>query len=132
MEPLHDACALIASGDPAGWKMAHNLASPHTLIASADLLDAHVLHKHHAKRAQREYYTVQGAKKKQHVVVNHFCTCSAYCHHVASQPQQALVCKHSLAVMLAEALGRVELVERDDDVWAAEFASAWQAALFEE
>ena len=129
---LREICAHVRCDDSKEpvysevWE-ALNFLCPESLAGATEILDEKVVTKVVARESRREYFLVDGSRRNEsHTCVRGFCTCLAYCHNVASRPD-ALVCKHELAVMLAEALGKSGHRELDDAEWAAQFSHAVRA-----
>lgn len=49
-----------------------------------------------------------------------YCSCHAFANCITHSQGQHLICKHLLAVRLAEAMGKHASQELDDDVWGVE------------
>ena len=115
------------SGAPPEWSDAwlalHQLC-PEALAGAAEILDTKDVTQFTARESGRRYHIVDGHNKGQtHTVIPGFCTCMSFCTSVASRPQ-TLVCKHELAVMLADSLGLTLRRELDDAEWAAQYSLA--------
>ena len=125
---LRSACADLRrnpNGDPEwneSWAVLQELC-PDALSGAAEILDQKTVTRVIARSSKREYYLVEGNGRKAHTCLPGFCTCMSFCLSVASKPE-TLVCKHELAVLMADAFGRTLLRELDDDDWAAQFSLA--------
>eukprot|EP00966_Prymnesium_polylepis_P285206 6588174-Prymnesium_polylepis.1 len=103
---------------------------PAAAAGAAEILDSQrEIRCYVATRSKRKYCVIAASSQSAHCTIPGFCTCRAFCYQVAAKPE-ALVCKHELAVLLADALGRVqEKRDVEDDVWAAEFSLAMSAPM---
>ena len=126
---LRMLCADVRRGETGeavwseSWAALHHLC-PDALAGAATVLDQKSVTRVVAQQSRREYFLVDGnGRSTSHTVVPGFCTCMSYCLNVASKPD-ALVCKHELAVMLAEPLGMMCCRELEDDEWARRFSQA--------
>ena len=98
---------------------------PDTLQNAAEILDHKTITRVVARESGREFFAVEanGRNTHPHTCLPGFCTCMSYCQNVASKPDQ-LVCKHELAVMLAQALGKTLTQTLDDAEWASKLQLA--------
>ena len=97
---------------------------PEALAGAADILDNKSLTRVVAKESRREFFVVDGnGRNKSHTCVPGFCTCMSYCLNVVSKPD-ALVCKHELAVLLADSLGLALTRELAEAEWSTQFTMA--------
>ena len=102
------------------WTALYQLC-PEALAGAADILDNKSVTRVVARESRREFFVVEGSSRnKPHTCVPGFCTCMSYCQTVVHKPE-ALVCKHELAVLLADALGYALVRELDDAAWSSEY-----------
>jgi hypothetical protein len=110
------------------WR-ALNLLCPVALTGAAEILDHKVVTRMVAQGTRREFFLVEASKGKQpHTVLPGFCTCDHYCKKVVGSPE-VLVCKHELAVLLADALGLAHLSEHEEAEWVQKFSLAMAAPM---
>jgi hypothetical protein len=107
-----------------------SMLCPEALAGAAEILDQKSIVQCVARDSRRAFHSVEsaGGREKPHACIPGFCTCKFYSINVASKPD-ALVCKHELAVLLADALGLSLQREVDDDAWAEEFSRATSLAM---
>ena len=133
---LRAICADVRRG-PSGeaewgdsWLALHYLC-PSAAAGAAEILDKKTVTRVVAKQSGREFYVVEGnTRGKTHTCLPGFCTCTSFCISVASKPE-ALVCKHELAVLLADALGLTLQRELEDVDWAREYGLALTLPLMQ-
>jgi predicted nucleic acid-binding Zn finger protein len=133
---LRDICNKVPR-DSAGtaewgdcWLALHYLC-PDAAAGAAKILDEKSVTRVVASSSGREYFLVEGnGRTKAHTCVAGFCTCKSYCMSVASRPD-LVVCKHELAVMLADALGLTLRQELDDGEWTAQYLLATTMPMME-
>jgi len=94
------------------------------LIGASEILDNKQVKRIEATSSGRSFFLVASSSRKPHLSIPGFCSCAAFRHKVASHAE-LLVCKHELAVMLAEALGMSVKEQIDDEQWAQRFSLAW-------
>lgn len=76
-----------------------------------------------ALQSKRSFYRVKGSAPSPYLAFTNYCTCPAFLH-TASKASEAF-CKHSLAVVLAEALNQYQL----ETISEAEYASKLQSIV---
>jgi len=138
MELLKSVCANVRRDADAdaplwseSWSALHHLCGQSTLDGAAEILDRKMVTRLVARRSRREYFLVEGnGRGKSHTCVPGFCTCKSFCLSVAAKPD-LLVCKHELAVLLAEPLGKLHNNELEDDEWAKAFSHAMTMPMME-
>ena len=96
---------------------------PEAAGGAAEILDHRTVMRFVARQSRREFYAIDAKARRTHCMLPGFCTCCAFCYQVAAKPE-ALVCKHELAVRIADATGQLQTSEVDDDEWATQFSLA--------
>lgn len=128
---LHGVCADLRrsraeSGEntekeKAAWCALQTLC-PEALPGAAEILDTKTVTRVVAAPSGREYFLVDGTgKSTAHTCLPGFCTCMSYSQSVAVEHRQ-LVCKHELAVLLANALDKCFARELSDAEWSSQLA----------
>jgi len=79
-----------------------------TLASALGLLDKDLISKC-VSESGRAIYLVQGSQQEPYVCFEDFCPCHFFMHKV-SISNEALACKHTLAVRLSEAMGRAPAI----------------------
>lgn len=93
---------------------------PEAINGAAKILDNRQILRCVARDSRREFYAVDAKAKSSHCVIPGFCTCHAFCYMVAAKPE-SILCKHELAVRLADAVGQLHTTELVDDEWTKQF-----------
>uniref|UniRef100_A0A7S3AY48 SWIM-type domain-containing protein n=1 Tax=Haptolina ericina TaxID=156174 RepID=A0A7S3AY48_9EUKA len=97
---------------------------PDAFNGAAEILDHRPIMRCIARESRREFYTIDAKAKRSNCMVPGFCTCGSFCFHVAAKPEM-LLCKHELAVRIADAVGLLQITEVDDQEWARKFSLAF-------
>lgn len=110
--------------------LALSILCPEALAGAAEILDQKSIVQCIARDSRRVFHSVEsaGGREKPHTCIPGFCTCKFYSINIASKPD-ALVCKHELAILLADALGLSLQREVDDAAWSEEFSRATALAM---
>ena len=98
---------------------------PEAASGAAEVLDHKCITRVVARESRRQFHLVEGQTRGEvHTILPGFCTCMYYCINVASKPE-AVVCKHELAVLLADSLSLTQQRVIDDELWAQD-ARRWR------
>ena len=133
---VRSICASIKQspgGDSAEYSknwIALQCICPETAPGAAEILDHKCITRVVAHESRRHFHVVEGQSRGEtHTCLPGFCTCMFYCINVACKPE-AVVCKHELAVLLADSLSLTQQRVVDDEQWARELELATNKPLF--
>ena len=118
---LRSICASMknANDSKEQW-LALQMLCPEALQGASEILEQKAIVRIVAKDSRRAFHVIDSASRgKSHTCLPGFCTCMAYCMTVASKPE-SLVCKHELAILLADALGITEDSVKEEAEFARE------------
>lgn len=115
------ACSIVHEDD---WTALLLLCGAEVAEDAAEILDTKCITRVVARGSGRVFFTVESNKSTTHLCIPGFCTCIGFCSNVAAEAPHAVVCKHEMAAMLAEALGKLETQEKSDAEWSSNFQIA--------
>lgn len=97
-----------------------NILFDRSLVSALDLVDhATITRIALASSPSRVFWKVQSTSSNVYHCFSRYCSCQSFGYKVISQGEH-LLCKHQLAVRLAEALGVQREQTLADDVWGVE------------